>query len=188
MKIFVFTGPHGAGRRTVAEMSGSTLGMKHILTYTTRPRRSSEVNGGQYHFITEEEFARARENNEFIEVSLIDGYHYGVKRQDVDSRIAKQKSAYLILDHHGADTLKKELGDQLVRVFIYCAPDLLVERARAEGYSEADIARYMSHYDEEMAYRSECEHAFENIDLAHTVFDLTKTLDQYLNRNLLDLD
>lgn len=26
--IFVFTGPHGAGRKTVAEMAGDTLGIK----------------------------------------------------------------------------------------------------------------------------------------------------------------
>jgi len=39
-----------------------------------------------------------------------------------------------------------------------------------------------------MEYQSQCEHAFENYDLAHTVFDITNTLEKYLNRGLVDKD
>ena len=61
--IFVFTGPHGAGRKTVAEMSGSTLGLKQVISYTTRPQRPTEFDGQDYHFITSKQFADAQERN-----------------------------------------------------------------------------------------------------------------------------
>ncbi|ALS24261.1 MULTISPECIES: guanylate kinase [Paenibacillus] len=187
--IFVFTGPNGAGRRTVAQMSGSTLGMKQVLSYTTRPPRSSEVDGQDYHFVSREQFAAAEANNEFIEVVEIDGNRYGIKEKDVAQMLQKHGAIYLILNRYGAEMLKKIYGDRVIRIFIYADRDTVMRREQERGDSPELINRYMSHYDEEMAYKDSCEHAFENLDLAHTVFDLTKTLDDnYLHRNLLDLD
>jgi guanylate kinase len=186
--IFVFTGPHGAGRKTVAEMSGSTLGVKQIISYTTRPQRLTEVDGQDYHFITTVQFAEAEERGEFIEISTINDHFYGIKSNDIQKMFLSTGSLYLILNRHGAATLKKLYGDNVVRIFIYADRDVLESRMRESGDTEKDIQLYLSHFEEEMAYRDECEHAFENIDLAHTIFDLTKTLDGYLNRNLVDLD
>jgi guanylate kinase len=186
--IFIFTGPHGAGRKTVAEMSGSTLGIKQVISYTTRPQRPTEVDGQDYHFISQDAFAKAEAQEEFIEVITIDGYLYGIKNQDIEHMFQASGSIYLILNRYGAEQLKKLYSDHVVRIFIYASRDELQKRLQESGYSETDVARYLSHYEEEMAYRTECEHVFENVDLAHTVFDLTKTLDNYLSRNLVDLD
>ncbi|WP_442602891.1 guanylate kinase [Paenibacillus sp. KN14-4R] len=186
--LFVFTGPHGAGRKTVAEMSGATLGVKQVLSYTTRPPRQTEVEGQDYRFISPVEFANAQNNDEFLEVKQIDNHFYGVKSQDVATMLRERGSAFLILNSAGASTLKELYGDKLVRILIYVDRKTLLQRMKENGESDTDIERYMSHYDEEVSYRSQCEHFFENVDLAHTVFDLTKTLDNYLNRNLVDLD
>jgi guanylate kinase len=186
--VFVFTGPHGAGRKTVAEMSGSTLGMKQVISYTTRPQRPTEVDGQDYHFITAEEFAQAEAQGKFLEVSTINEYRYGIKSEDIERMFQASGSIYLILNRSGAETLKKLYGHHAIRIFIYADKDTLENRLRESGDSEDIIANYLSHYEEEMAYRDECEHVFENVDLAHTVFDLTKALDNYMRRNLLELD
>jgi guanylate kinase len=187
--IFVFTGPNGAGRRTVAQMSGSTLGMKQVISYTTRPPRSSEADGQDYHFVSAKHFSEAEANKEFIEVIEIDGNRYGVKGQDVAHMLQKFGAVYLVLNRYGAESLKKIYGDRVVRIFIYADRETVRQREEARGDSQDLIGRYMSHYEEEMAYKEACEHAFENLDLAHTVFDLTKVLDDnYLHRDLLDLD
>ncbi|PUA40628.1 guanylate kinase [Paenibacillus elgii] len=187
--IFVFTGPNGAGRRTVAQMSGSTLGIKQVISYTTRPPRSSEVDGQDYHFVTRKQFEEAETNREFIEVIELDGNLYGVKESDVADMVQKQGAVYLILNRQGAETLKSLYGDRVVRIFIYADRETVKRREKERGDSPELIDRYMSHYEEEMAYKDSCEHTFENLDLAHTVFDLTKALDDnYLHRNLLDLD
>ncbi|MCR8643195.1 guanylate kinase [Paenibacillus sp. N1-5-1-14] len=186
--LFVFTGPHGAGRKTVAEMSGATLGVKQVLSYTTRPPRPTEVEGQDYRFISPVEFFNAQSKGEFLEVMQTDSHFYGVKSQDVANMLHDRGSAFLILNAEGATKLKDLYGDKLVRIMIYVDRKTLVQRMKENGESDADIERYNSHYDSSVAYRSECEHSFENVDLAHTVFDLTKTLDTYLNRNLVDMD
>lgn len=187
--IFVFTGPNGAGRRTVGRMAGETLGMKQVLSYTTRPPRPIEVDGQDYHFITAEQFSRAESNGEFIEVLEIYGNRYGIKDWDVAEMMQKYGAVYLVLNRYGADILKELYGDRVVRIFIYADKQTVMEREKNRGSSQEVIDQYMAHYDREMEYKDQCEHAFENIDSAHTVFDLTKILDsQYLHRNLLDLD
>jgi guanylate kinase len=186
--IFVFTGPHGAGRKTVAEMSGSTLEMKQVISCTTRPKRPTEVEGQDYYFLTPDEFAEAQARDEFVELSTINNHFYGIRNNDIQRMFLNSGSIYLILNRFGAATLKKLYGDKVVRIFIYANRDTLEKRMRESGDSEADIQLYLSHYEEEMAYRDECEYVFENVDLAHTVFDLTKTLDETLGRNLVDLD
>ncbi|TXK76393.1 guanylate kinase [Paenibacillus sp. N3.4] len=186
--IFVFTGPHGAGRKTVAEMSGSTLGMKQVISYTTRPPRATEEDGQDYHFISPAQFAEAQASNEFIEVSTVNDHLYGIKSADIEQMFQSSGSIYLILNRFGAETLKKLYGDHVVQIFIYADEEKLQQRMKESGDSEEIIRKYLSYYEDELAYRDQCEHVFENVDLAHTVFDLTKTLDHYLNRNLVDLD
>lgn len=187
--IFVFTGPNGVGRRTVAQMAGSTLGISQVISYTTRPPRSSEVDGQDYHFVSFEQFQQAEKNGEFIEVIEIDGNRYGIKEAEVASMLQVHGAVYLIFNRYGADTLKKIYGGKVVRICIYADRNTVLDRQKERGDSPELIARYMSHYEEEMAYKSFCEHAFENGDLAHMLFDLTKVLDAtYLHRNLIEID
>ncbi|MGG1556292.1 guanylate kinase [Paenibacillus ferrarius] len=186
--IFVFTGPHGAGRKTVAEMSGSTLGIKQVISYTTRPPKATEVDGQDYHFISPGQFAKAQAEGEFIEVSTVNDHLYGIKSKDIEEMFQRSGSIYLILNHSGAETLKNLYGDHVVQIFIYAERETLKERMKESGDSEEVVSKYLSDLEKELAYRDRCDHVFENVDLAHTVFDLTKTLDKYLNRNLLELD
>jgi len=186
--IFVFTGPDGAGRKTIAEMAGTTINMKQVLSYTTRKPRPNETDGIDYRFVSLDEFARSQKNDEFIEAVQIDGNWYGVKSADVRQELQRYGCVYLVLNRQGSDILKRIYGDKVIRFFIYADIDTVVGRLKQRGESEEAIRRYMSRYEQEMAYKNECEHAYENIDSSHTMFDLTKTMESYLQRGLLDLD
>jgi guanylate kinase len=186
--IFVFTGPDGSGRKTVADMVGQTLGLRKVLSYTTRPRRPAEVDGQDYHFITREQFEEAERNGEFVESVEIDGYKYGIKSDDIEELFKQNDFIYLILNAQGARTLKQLYGDKVTRIFIYVDRDVIIERQKALGVSDEILEHHFRHYDEDMAYKDECKHVVENTDLAHTVFTVTKLLEQYMNRNLIEKD
>jgi guanylate kinase len=186
--IFVFTGPDGSGRKTVADMVGSTLGLNKVLSYTTRQPRSGEVEGQDYHFITREEFLAAEESGEFIEEVEIDGNLYGIKNGDIEEMFKDNKFIYLILNAKGAKMLKDTYGDKVTRVFIYVDKKIVVERQKAAGASAALIDQHLAHYDEDMAYMEACRHSVENIDLAHTVFSVSNILELYMNRDLVEKD
>ncbi|PYI49970.1 guanylate kinase [Paenibacillus flagellatus] len=187
-RIFVFTGPDGSGRKTIADMAGSTLELKKVLSYTTRERRPAEQEGQDYYFVEKETFLAAERNGEFVESVSIDNHQYGIKQADIERLWAEHGFVYVILNPQGARLLKQRYGDAVVRVFLYTDRDNAERRQRARGDGEALIAHRMSHYDEAMSYLTECEYAFENVDIAHTVFAISNTLERYLNRQLLNLD
>jgi guanylate kinase len=186
--IFVFTGPNGAGRKTVADMAGLTLNIKQVLSYTTRTRRVNEVEGEDYYFITKEAFNIAHQQQEFIEVIEFAGNSYGIKSKDIENQMEASGSIYLILNREGANILKKLYGDKVVRIFIYADPEELMARQQERGDSSEQIDRYMQNYEKESSNREECEHLYDNSDLSHTMYDITKTLEKYLDRSLQDLD
>jgi guanylate kinase len=186
--IFVFTGPDGSGRKTVADMVGSTLGLDKVLSYTTRQPRPGEVEGQDYHFISREDFLAAEKNGEFIEEVEIDGNLYGIKNSDIEDMFMGNKFIYLILNAKGAKMLKDIYGDKVTRVFIYVDKNIVVERQKAAFAPAALIDQHLTHYDEDMAYMEACKHSVENIDLAHTVFSVTNILELYMNRDLVDKD
>lgn len=187
-RIFVFTGPDGSGRNTIADMVGSTFGMKKVISYTTRKPRPIEEEGQDYHFISHEQFDEMAARGEFLEQVTINHNKYGIKNDDIARMFETYSCIYLILNTAGAEILKQLYGDKVIRIFIYADRKTVEERQRKKGLSEEDIALHLSHYDRDMAYLPECEHALENLDLAHAVFDLTNVLENYLQRNLLDKD
>lgn len=186
--IFVFTGPDGSGRKTIADMVGNTLGMKKVLSYTTRAPRAGEEPGQDYHFISEEEFNAAKARGEFVEAIELDGVQYGIKEAEIDEQFKKSKFIYLILNAKGAKILKDKYGDLVTRIFIYIDKELVIERQRKAGASEELIQQHITYYDEDMAYKDECKYSFENLDLAHTVFAVSNIIDAYMNRGLVDKD
>lgn len=186
--IFVFTGPDGAGRKTVADMVGNTLGLSKVLSYTTRQPRATEVDGQDYHFISREQFLKARENGDFIESIEIDDNLYGIGSRDIEDLFKTNGFIYLILNSYGAKVLKELYGDKVTRIFIYVDKNIVAERQKLQGASDELIQAHLKHYEEDMAYKSECKYAVENSDLAHSVFSVSNILDQYMNRNLVDKD
>jgi guanylate kinase len=187
-RIFVYTGPDGSGRKSVAEAVGHTFGMNKVLSYVTRKPRPGEVDGQDYHFITKETYKEMEEQHEFIESVEIDGNYYGIRRVDVENELREHGCVYLILNHEGAQKMKDIYGDLVVRLFIYADRETVEARQKAMGLDPEVVAMHMRRYDEEMSYRHSCEHAFGNYDLADTVSRITGTLETYLQRGLVDKD
>ncbi|MBM7568464.1 guanylate kinase [Paenibacillus sacheonensis] len=186
--IFVFTGPDGSGRKTVADSVGATLGIAKVLSYATRKPRPGEANGQDYHFISPELYEQFDRAGDFIESICMNGNHYGVRGMDIEQSLLQNGSVFLILNTEGAELLKEQYGDQVIRLFIYADRRTVQDRQQEAGV-DSDIVRFrMDQYETAVAYQARCEHAFENYDLAHTVFDISNTLEHYLQRNLVERD
>ncbi|ETI67221.1 guanylate kinase [Neobacillus vireti] len=187
-KIFVYTGPDGSGRKTIAKMVATAFDMETVLSYTTRSPRHYEKNGEDYHFVNEDTFKQMQAQQEFLESVEIDGIHYGIREQDIVKAFENHDLVYLTLNPEGTEKLKKMYGDSVVRLFIYSDRDTVIQRHQNRQDSNEVIERHMSHYDETMSYKNSCEHVFENFDSPQAAYQISELIETFLDRNLTVTD
>jgi guanylate kinase len=117
-KIFVFSAPSGAGKTTILkQVIKDYPNIVFSVSATTRNKRNNEIDGSEYFFLTEEEFKRRIENDEFIEWEKFYDYYYGTLKSFVNESIKKGKSVLLEVDVKGALNIKKIYPDSIL-VFI----------------------------------------------------------------------
>jgi guanylate kinase len=187
-KLFIYTGPDGSGRKTIAKMVATAFDMETVLSYTTRPPRHYEQDGVDYHFISEEEFNKLKDNDEFLESVDIDGIHYAIREEDIIKAFENHNLVYLTLNPEGTEKLKDMYGDKVMRFFIFADRDTVIARHEARKDTEEDIHRHLAHYDEIMAYKTECEHVFENYDSPQVSFQVSEVIEAFLDRNRIVTD
>ena len=187
-KLFIYTGPDGSGRKTVAKMVATAFDMETVLSYTTRPPRHYEENGKDYNFVNEETFKNMQEKQEFIESVEIDGIHYGIREQDIVKAFETHNLVYLTLNPAGTEKLKEMYGKRVMRFFIFADRDTVIKRQKDREDEEVDIQRHMNHYDETMAYKENCEHSFENYDSPQVSFQISEVIEKFLDRDVIVTD
>ena len=101
--LLVLSGPSGAGKTTVAQrlLSGNTR-LARVVTCTTRIPREGEIDGVDYHFLSDEEFMRRVEAAEFLEHAEVYGNQYGTMKSAVCEMHAAGRDVLLVNDVQGA--------------------------------------------------------------------------------------
>jgi guanylate kinase len=178
--IFVFTGPDGSGRKTVAQKVGALCELQRVLSYTTRPSRLYEKDGVDYHFITNEQFIQADQNNEFIETLEMDDVFYGIKSNEIDTMFQQHQYVYLILNRQGTELIKEIFGDHVIRIMIYADRNKVMSRLLERGDTTEVVYKNLDRFEEELSYLKECDHNVENYDLDETVEEVTDILKKYI--------
>lgn len=110
--LLVLSGPSCAGKTgLLRELLEARPLFGRPVTTTTRPRRSHERDGVDYHFMSDEAFERAVERGEFIEHQFVHGgRRYGLSRASLDRVRADGRIPAVILDVQGALQVREELG------------------------------------------------------------------------------
>lgn len=137
--LIVLSGPSGVGKDvTLKRMKEIGYPFHFVVTVTTRPKRSGEIDGVDYHFISIEEFQRLLEGGELLEHANVYGHYYGVPKQEVREALARGEDVLLRIDVQGAATIKKIVPDA---VFIFLAPPSmgeLIQRLKKRKTESAD--------------------------------------------------
>lgn len=129
--VFVVTGPSGAGKGTLIRgLVERVSGLEVAVSATTRPQRPGEADGQDYWFLSDEEFTRRVEADEFLEwVPYVSGRRYGTLRSEIDRIAADGLVCVLELELEGALKVQREVP-QSVTIFIAADVDELERRLR----------------------------------------------------------
>jgi guanylate kinase len=139
--ILILSSPSGAGKTTLTRMlmQDQALDLTLSVSVTTRPRRSSEVDGIHYRFIDRREFERMKKGGDLLEWAEVHGNCYGTPREPVEKVLAQGRDMLFDVDWQGARQVRERLGDSVVSIFVL-PPSLRELRARLERRAEDSAA------------------------------------------------
>ena len=119
-KLFVVAGPSGVGKGTIIkELINENKNLKYSVSSTTRTPRPGEINGINYNFLSQEEFKKAIDNEEFLEWAVYNGNYYGTSKSAVNGALKNNKSIILEIEIQGAIQIMEKCPDA---VFIFILP------------------------------------------------------------------
>lgn len=160
--LIILAGPAGVGKSTLCDrLVAEAPGFERVITATTRPPRPNEVNGRDYHFLSEAEFDARLASGDFLEWAWVHRkYRYGTLKSAVLDRLA-HTNLVMNVDVQGVRSIRAAaahlpvLQRSLVTIFI--APDSLdVLRERLEGRGPLpaeELARRLQSAELELAER-----------------------------------
>lgn len=124
------------------------MGMKSIVSYTTRPPREHETEGVEYHFITKEEFLQKEKDGFFAEtvyydVATGDRWYYGSAVEDLsDDKV-------IIVNPHGLRQLRQIKSLNPVTFYITAGEETIWNRLRERGDDAAEARRRLNEDDKD---------------------------------------
>jgi guanylate kinase len=120
--LFVLSAPSGAGKTTLCSALRHKPDFVYAVSCTTRPPRPGEIEGEDYHFLSNEEFNRRVAAGEFLEYAEVHGSKYGTLKGSVTENLRKGIDVLVDIDTKGAATIRAcgdpFVLDALVDVFI----------------------------------------------------------------------
>ncbi|MDQ6914846.1 MAG: guanylate kinase [Actinomycetota bacterium] len=175
-RVFVITGPSGVGKGTlIRSLVQQVPELEVSVSATTRPPRPGEVDGVDYHFLSEEEFDRRLAHGDFVEHARYSGHRYGTLRSELETRIGAGVPVVLEIEIQGARQVRESMPEA-VQVFV-APPSPEALRARLVGRgtnSPRDMEARMRTAREEMEARDEFPHVVVNDRLERAVGELVQ--------------
>jgi guanylate kinase len=172
--LIVIAAPSGAGKTTLVHgLLERMPELRFSTSYTTRKPRPKERDGIDYFFVSEDEFRRMIEADEFLEHALVFDHWYGTGRHYVESLRAQGLPVLLEIDWQGARQVRQRAPD--ARTIFIVPPSIpeLERRLRGRGTdSEAVIARRLRDSVSDLGHWNEFDYVIVNDDLARAVDDL----------------
>jgi guanylate kinase len=172
-KLFVVTGPSGAGKGTLIKLLLARRDdVALAVSATTRPRREGEVDSVHYYFISDEEFDRRIAAGEFLEYVNFVNQRSGTLLSEIDRIAAQGKACLLELEPTGALRVR-DIVPGSVTIFV-TAPLAELERRLRERATESagEIDERLELAQEHQQLAGEFHYVVENDDVERAASEL----------------
>ena len=169
--LLILAGPAGVGKSTLCDrLVRDVPGFERVITATTRPPRPNEVDGRDYHFLSDAEFDRKLAAGDFLEWAWVHQRHrYGTLKSAVLDQLPRS-SLVMNIDVQGVRSIRTaaqtepRLKGRLVTMFV--APDsmdVLRERLQGRGpVSPEELERRMQSAEREIAERNSYDYVIHS--------------------------
>ena len=134
--LFILSSPSGAGKTTLSRMLlEKDPEIKLSVSATTRPPRPGEEDGVHYHFVSDADFDRMVEGDDFYEWAHVFDYRYGTPKGAIREGLKNGQDYLFDIDWQGTQQLKQKDDQDVVTVFVL-PPSLPELRRRLESRAQ----------------------------------------------------
>ncbi|MEX2102931.1 MAG: guanylate kinase [Gaiellaceae bacterium] len=183
LKLFVVTGPSGAGKGTLIQrLLERRPDLELAVSATTRKRREGEVDGRDYHFLTEEEFVERIAADEFLEHVVYVSGRYGTLRSEIERIVEEGKHPVLELETKGARAVRDAVPGAVTIFITVPSFDELERRLRARATETSGvIEERLEVARRQLEEAGDFDHVIVNDDLDRAVDELERVIDEMVS-------
>lgn len=166
-KIIVLSAPSRTGKDAV--LSGLSPAVKalftRITTYTTRPKRTSEKDGMDYHFVSADGFRKLVRTDALLEWATFSRYWYGTPKAPVLATLRQGKNVLLKIEVEGGTNIKRQYPKKTVAIFLEPGSLEDLKRRWQQGHFSAEQRRLrLAQAKQELEHKKHYDHVITNVD------------------------
>ena len=186
-KAVIFSAPSGSGKSTIVNhLLAKRKDLEFSISATTRERRSTEIPGKDYHFLSEKDFLGKVDQGAFIEYEEVyPGIYYGTLQSELDRIWNAGNHVIFDLDVKGGAKLNGILKTRALAVYIK-VEDISILKARlmARGTeNQEQITSRLFKVAEELTFETKFDVSILNHDLNMALESAERTVNHFLEIN-----
>ena len=171
-RLIIVSAPSGSGKSTIIKWlmeQHPELNLSFSVSCTSRQPRGNEQDGGEYFFLSPEEFRQRIDNDEFLEYEEVyEGRFYGTLKAQVERQQKAGQNVVFDVDVKGGCNIKRHYGDEALSLFIQPPSiDVLRERLTKRGTDAPEvIEQRLERAAFELSFAEKFDRVVVNDDLA----------------------
>ena len=182
--LVVLSSPSGVGKTTLTKKIQQKFpNFKISVSHTTRPPRSNEIDGIDYHFISKKEFEKLISNKKFYEYTKIFDNYYGTLKENVDKTI-KVNDIIFDIDWQGTKQLSNYKKLNLIKLYLitHNKKELKKRLLKRDQNSKEDIEKRFNAFDEDVKHWNDYDYVIINENLEVCFNQIEKIILKHKNK------
>lgn len=171
--LFLVSAPSGAGKTSIVNAAlAADAQLVAAVSHTTRPARGGEVDGKNYHFVSDDGFSQMIDDAAFLEHANVFGKRYGTSKAEVANKREQGQDVILEIDWQGAQQVRQAMP-QAISIFILPpSVEALAQRLTSRGEdTQESIAKRLSEARLDMSQAKHFDYLVINEDFDTAVQD-----------------
>ena len=181
--LFIIAAPSGCGKTSLVKaLLENSKNLDVSVSHTTRKPRKGEIDGENYHFVSNETFEQMISNNDFLEYAEVFGNMYGTAKTNIYEKLDSNINTILEIDWQGARQVRQNMPEVISIFILPPSKNVLLERLTARGQDDkATISERMENSEKEMSHYNEFGYLIINDQFDSALNNLKAIIDDFGN-------